>query len=171
MIGALQRAAPSMPMIMNKRIGDMFPCHKIFQVSLDDLVWKALRTMRDREVSAVPITNDTGAIVGVFSNKDVRRVLQSRDLYPRVLSTLREFQASKVAAEISTAHRHINIPSVSVTKDDTVQTALDKMAGLELHRVFIVDDDKRPVGVIALGDMLRLFAELPDSDYFGRFFD
>lgn len=44
--------------------------------------------------------------------------------------------------------------SVSLTGSDTLATALTKLAENRIHRLYIVDDANRPIGICSLKDIL-----------------
>jgi CBS domain-containing protein len=48
--------------------------------------------------------------------------------------------------------------TVTVTPDATVREILDLMHTRAVHRVWVVDDARRPTGVIALSDVLAAIA-------------
>lgn len=50
------------------------------------------------------------------------------------------------------------IPKVlSVKPTDTFAKVLETLKETKVHRLYILDDDNTPKGVITLGDVLRLF--------------
>lgn len=48
------------------------------------------------------------------------------------------------------------ITPVHVKPSATFQEVLDVFADKKVHRVFVVDDDLKPVGVVSLGDALKV---------------
>ena len=46
---------------------------------------------------------------------------------------------------------------VTVTLSSTLETVLLKLCWFRLHRVWIVDEENRPIGVITLTDVLKVF--------------
>ena len=47
------------------------------------------------------------------------------------------------------------IMPVHVTLSTSFQEVLEVFASKRVHRVFVVDDDLKPIGVISLGDALK----------------
>ena len=52
------------------------------------------------------------------------------------------------------------IAAVVARPDDTLAHVIGRLAACKVHRVYVVDDRRRPVGVVSLKDILaRLHAE------------
>ena len=47
----------------------------------------------------------------------------------------------------------------SLQESSPIETALERMAGLQVRRLAIVDDEERLVGILALDDVVELLAE------------
>jgi CBS domain-containing protein len=80
--------------------------------------------------------------------KDLRLIAPEVSILPRLYLSVSEF-LSRVKRE-TTAPQH----AVVCTKDDTFLTVLQKICANRVHRVWIVDSSKRPVGVVSLRDVL-----------------
>jgi len=44
---------------------------------------------------------------------------------------------------------------ITVRPDDTLAHALIKCVDHNIHRVFVINDDREPIGVVSLTDILR----------------
>jgi CBS domain-containing protein len=100
-------------------------------------------------ISALPVVDRMGAMVGVISRTDLLRVGRTRRSsgHPRKVLTLPEMYA-----------REVMTPTVEiVTADVPLHTAARRMVRQHLHRLF-VSDDRRPKGVISVKEMIRAVA-------------
>jgi len=50
-------------------------------------------------------------------------------------------------------------PSCHVHEDATVAHVVNLLAKTGYHRVFVVDDDMKPVGVVSFADIIKFFIE------------
>lgn len=55
---------------LSTEIGDVMTT-EIFSIKEDDFVFEAIRLMGDKQVRRVPITNETGELVGIIAMADV----------------------------------------------------------------------------------------------------
>lgn len=167
MLKALNDAMPHMAAVAAKTLAELGLAEprEVVASRLDDCVWTALHAMRTHNVSAVPITGADGAIVGVFSNRDIRLLMTSKDLYPRMFQTLREFTAAKLAAEVDA-----KMPVFSVRAEETMGRTVAQLYALRVHRLFVTDARNRVTGVVSLSDVLSVLVHEP-AGYFGSYFD
>lgn len=107
----------------------------------------AIVTLADCHISAVPVVDAAGRMLGVVSSTDI---LTSEAEAPD--SSAREglFQDTSVS-EIMT------LRPLTVSPDTEVREAAQQMLYAEIHRLFVVDDD-RVVGVISTSDIMRAVA-------------
>jgi len=49
---------------------------------------------------------------------------------------------------------------VTVRADDTLETVINITTNKKIHRVYLVDNDFKPIGVISLGDIIRAFVPM-----------
>ena len=117
-------------------------------------------------ISAVAVVGVDGRLLGCVSNRDARVIATARHsvsvLHGPVRSLLR------LAHDSSTNIMH---PSIHAKATDTLATVMSRLATSRIHRVFVVDDDNKPVGVVSLSDVLNTLVKEPKPDYFGAFFD
>ena len=99
-------------------------------------VRKAAAFLEDRGIGAALVVNDDGRAVGVLSRSDVlRAVLAGADEAP-----VRDFMSQGV---------------IAVQPDAEARQAAVLMVRCEVQRVFVVDEDGAPVGVVSTTDLLR----------------
>lgn len=128
----------------------------------DVTLHEAVAWLIDRGISGAPVIDDAGRPIGVLSRTDV--VLHDREeprhLEPEVDSGSplpprwwRGFQLEKVD---TTRVRDLMTPAVfSVREDESAWSAIEQLRELNVHRLFVVDDNGVLVGVITSLDVVR----------------
>ncbi len=71
-----------------------------------------------------------------------------------VLQYLKWQPETSILASIQNAK---SLHPVTVTEWSTFEDVVLKLAATRVHRVWVVDDDNKPIGVISLGDVFRVF--------------
>lgn len=101
-------------------------------------------------VSGVPVVDDDGTVVGVVSQRD----LLEREIRHRLLRfrpRLRRKVRGSRADELMTA------PAITVPQDAGVAEAIRLMEDHGVHRLPVLDDDAKLVGIVGRSDLLRGF--------------
>lgn len=120
---------------------------KLQSVSPDVPVLEAVTTMAEQHVSALPVLDIHGAIVGVISTTDV---LQAEAEADDAEARAALFESSNVSDLMTARARTIEASA-------TIADAAQQMLYLEVHRLFVVEDEKL-VGVVSQTDIVRAVA-------------
>ena len=103
------------------------------------------------QVSGIAIVDEDGRLLSNFSTADFARIIAAGAtaasvlLLPVHVSLVRQAQS-----------RHCQAP-VSVRTSDTMVTVVKKMAMFRVHRIWVIDGDDKPLGVITPFEVLRAF--------------
>jgi len=116
-------------------------------VDLDATVGDAITTLADAHVSALPVTDPRGAIVGVVSTTDILSAL-SETTEPDARERLID---ETPVREIMTPRSRVIAP------DAEVLDAAREMLYLDVHRLF-VEEHGRLIGVISQTDIVGAVA-------------
>ena len=123
------------------------------------------RTLSDNRISGVPVTDESGHIVGILSLKDIiTRYAEDPDSRPRRgagfyhLSSEEmleeDFESFEVPAESEdTAESVMTAQVYAVNVDDGLRTIAAMMSKHRIHRV-LVEDSGRHVGLISTMEIL-----------------
>jgi len=121
---------------------------------------EAIAFLVDSGFSAAPVIDEAGRPVGVISRTDVVVYDRERLILPRaapfyfesadeIAEAVREEQAAACVADVMT-------PAVfAVPPQAPLDEAAEQMADLNVHRLFVVDEDGTLVGVVSALDLLR----------------
>ena len=113
-----------------------------------DPVAEAIVTLADSHISAVPVVDAGGRMVGVVSSTDI---LTSEAEACDCTERASLFEDTSVS-EIMTPR------PLTVSPDADVREAAQQMLYAEIHRLFVVEAD-RVVGVISTSDIMRAVAK------------
>lgn len=107
----------------------------------DKTVWEAVQLLQEKQVSALAVVNADGKLVANFSASDLRGLKFSD--FPSLLQSLDKFLPASSKN-----------PKV-VMEDVSLSHVLFSLSDNKIHRVWLVDSDKKPLGVISLTDILK----------------
>ncbi len=111
---------------------------------------KARTLMRDHDISVLPVTENDGSIFGAISFFDVLKVIVPKESQDRGSKdgtlTASDFDASTIAGKAITIERQKSISDAA------------KVMGSNGASSLIIDDNGKPLGVVAQKDMLELIA-------------
>ena len=113
-------------------------------VGLDAAVTEAIVTLTDCHISALPVVDGGGRMVGVISSTDI---LTSEAEATDSVAREALFDDTPIR-ELMTAH------PLTVGPDADVKEAAQAMLYADVHRLFVTDGD-RVVGVISTTDIVR----------------
>ncbi|HEX9635612.1 MAG TPA: CBS domain-containing protein [Candidatus Limnocylindria bacterium] len=129
--------------------GDLMTIDPVL-VAVDAPLEEAERLILDYGVSGLPVVDQGGALVGVVSQTDFMHLAN-----PDVRSLIHHKASGIRVGEV------MSRPPVTVLLTTPLVEAARRMVVERVHRVVVVDDDQRPLGVLAAMDFVTLFAEGP----------
>ena len=117
--------------------------------------------LRQNRVSAFPVVDDDGKVIGVVSEADMlaKEVLNA-DHTGTITAMLHRREQDK--ADGLTARDLMTHPAVTVTPDDSVEQAARLMYTLQVKRLPVIDRSGGLVGIISRTDVLAVY-DRPDS--------
>jgi CBS domain-containing protein len=129
--------------------------------------FKDIATMlRRHRVSAFPVIDDDGKVIGVVSEADMLAkealIAASADVLPgRISGALHHRQFAKATAV--TAAELMTKPPVMITQDEPVTSAARLMYQCRVKRLPVVTEDGRLAGIISRADVLSVYSR-PDEE-------
>jgi len=113
--------------------------HEVFSISPDATVFEALRSMAQLNVGALMVRDDSGRLVGIFSERDYARKIILRGKSSR-----------------ETKVEEIMTPRVFYIKvNQTIEEGMALMTKNKCRHLPVLDDDEELVGVISIGDIVK----------------
>jgi len=109
-------------------------------------VTKAISLCVDNRYGGVGVLDDAGALKGNFSISDLR-ILNPENFQHLLKHTVKRFMEE-------TKGELMKLP-VSVHPDETLHSAVHKMIQSHIHRVYVLDAQGRPVGVVSTSDVVQ----------------
>ncbi|HEU5205791.1 MAG TPA: CBS domain-containing protein [Candidatus Limnocylindrales bacterium] len=134
------------PSAFDRLVGDYMSLPAVV-VAVDDLVERAETLLVEHHVSGLPVVDATGAIVGVVSRTDI--LGES----PRVSALVRGHADRLLVGELMSS------PAITVSITTTLREAARVMRDARIHRVVVVDEAARPVGVLSASDYVAIAAD------------
>jgi CBS domain-containing protein len=118
--------------------------------------------LAEHRVSAAPVVDDAGRVLGVTSEADLLLKEEFPDPdqdIPLVWTKRRHLERAKAAG--STARDLMTVALVSISPDATVAEAARRMHRAQIKRLPVIGEGGRLVGIISRGDLLKVF-DRPD---------
>ncbi|HEX3275747.1 MAG TPA: CBS domain-containing protein [Gemmatimonadales bacterium] len=126
------------------RVADLMQ-QPVVTVDTEGTVRDAVVLLSEDHISALPVTDRTGKMVGVVSTSDILTAeAEGAPLGTRDLETM-------TVAELMTPR------PITVSPETDVKEAAQQMLYADVHRLFVTADD-RLVGVISTTDIVRAVA-------------
>jgi len=121
--------------------------------------------LRQHRVSAFPVLNEAGEVIGVVSESDLLNKMAlggGEDHVPGMITgILRHKQLEK--ARGVTASDLMTAPPVTVSPEDTVEHAARLMYVRGVKRLPVVDAENRLAGIVSRADVLAVYGR-PDAE-------
>ncbi|KAF5893617.1 5'-AMP-activated protein kinase subunit gamma-1-like isoform X1, partial [Clarias magur] len=125
--------------------------HNIAFIRPDTPIIKALSVFVDRRVSALPVVDNTGKVVDIYSKFDV-------------INLAAEKTYNNLDMSVTEALKHRSQYFEGVMKcgqHETLETIVDRIVKAEVHRLVVVDESSNIEGIISLSDILRALVLSP----------
>ena len=127
--------------------GDLMTMEPVV-VGVEAPIEEAQGLLLEYEVSGLPVVDAAGALVGVISQTDFMHLGD-----PEVSNLIRHKPSGIKVGEV------MSRPAVTVMLSTTLREAARTMIDERVHRVVVIDERQRPIGVLAAMDFVKLYAE------------
>ncbi|KAI8060421.1 uncharacterized protein B0P05DRAFT_558064 [Gilbertella persicaria] len=149
-----QRHFSDIECIMNKTLRQLdLGVSDVIAVNADSLVLDALALMSKHNISSVAVLGHMGVVLGNISMTDVKHVMKS---YHHQLLWKTCFQfVSLVRIQQGIDDGQDRLPVFDVRLDTTLGFAVAKLLATKSHRVWVVDEREKAIGVVSITDVMR----------------
>ncbi|MFF7969881.1 CBS domain-containing protein [Streptomyces sp. NPDC007905] len=143
------------------RVSDVMT-HAAVAVGRGALFKDIVERMEQWQVSALPVLEGDGRVIGLVSEADLLPKEEFRDSDPDRLTQLRRLSDLAKAGAL-TAEEVMTTPAVTVRADATLAEAARIMALRHVKRLPVVNAEGLLEGVVSRGDLLKVFLR-PDGE-------
>lgn len=138
-------------------VGDVMT-HTVIAVGPQATFQEIARTMHEWDVSAIPVLEGDGRVIGVVSEADLLPKTSYTDRAPQPPETRARMAMEELHATGGlTADTLMSTPAVSVHTGVRLTEAARIMARRHVKRLPVVDGDGRLVGIVSRADLLTMF--------------
>ena len=110
--------------------------------SIDDSLNEAARLMWEHDLGSVPVVDRDGRLAGIVTDRDICMAAYTQGRAPGAIPVTSAMTPNVLCCHI----------------DDVVDTAEQLMREGQVRRLPVIDNDGRPIGMLALNDLARLAA-------------
>jgi CBS domain-containing protein len=152
-----------MPITIDLRVAECMTRSVVSVNSNADLT-KAIGIMDRESLSALPVVDDAGCVCGILSNSDLVRITYDLQCDVCVLPHVSECVRKTLIDSLAEDNEGIKVSSVMTANVETISEMADiaeaatRMIASEIHHLPVVDESKRPIGIIATTDIVRAVA-------------
>jgi CBS domain-containing protein len=148
---------------MNATVKDVMSTHAIAIMEFASFREIATR-LRELKVSAFPVIDSEGKVVGVVSEVDLLPKEALEGVVPGVLHGLgHRREETKITA--TTAADLMTTPAVTIGPDEPVSHAARLMYSYRVKRLPVTTEDGRLIGIVTCSDMLSVYSR-PDEQIY-----
>lgn len=112
----------------------------------------ALKLFIRRRVSALPVLNEAGELLDIYSKFDVIHLAAQKKCDPEM--TMEEALAKRPSVFGAV---------ITCKKTESVAVVTERIARHEVHRLVVTDEDNKVVGVVSLSDLLKFLILRPET--------
>jgi len=133
------------------KVNNCFKPSKVVSITADKTALDAYRLMIQERVSGLAVVDQEGKLVGSLSCSDLKGSMESNlfhDLYLPIAMYL-----DKGTQQFD---RKQSLIPVACTVDTTIYEVLHKLSSKHIHRLFVTNNDNKPIGVLSLCDIISM---------------
>ena len=135
----------------------MTPGSDVVQVSPDTPYKEIARLLTSHGVSAVPVVDDQGRVVGVVSEADLMAKESHKEAHKTPLLAGHRERDLETKAAGMTAAELMTSPAVTIAADADVVRAARLMEGRGVKRLPVVDEQGHLAGIVSRRDLIGVF--------------
>jgi len=123
---------------------------RVVCISEDATALEAFRLMHNEKVSGLAVVDRDNRVVGAISPSDMKEIHFDGGEFISLYLPVSEFIGKSRKGDATVPSRDI-----SVTSSSTLEEVINNFANHRVHRLFVVDSNHHPVGVISISDLLK----------------
>mmetsp|Transcript_22598 Transcript_22598/g.56521 ORF Transcript_22598/g.56521 Transcript_22598/m.56521 type:complete len:382 (+) Transcript_22598:229-1374(+) len=127
----------------------------VLPVKTDEQTIKAFELMVSKGSSGLAVVDESGMITQNFSTSDIKIFFDDKQNLAVLHLPIEDYLAKKVDHTKETKSHQTRAPISVCHADDDLAGVITKMVKTGYHRVWVVDLDKKPLGILSLTDVFR----------------
>ncbi|WP_405862612.1 CBS domain-containing protein [Streptomyces sp. NBC_00090] len=149
---------------MRHRRIDQLMTRDVVSVRGDAPFKEVTRTLSQHQVTAVPVVDGDGRVVGVVSEGDLLRKAADQAAAPSGLPAVPDLETwERAKAEGTRAEELMSAPAVCARPEWTVAEAARLMEVQRVKRLVVVDGDDHLLGIVSRRDLLAVYLREDDD--------
>jgi CBS domain-containing protein len=141
---------------MKRNVGQLMTS-EVISVAPTARFKEIVRVMTEHRISAVPVVDEHGGLVGIVSEEDLIQKEADPGAYDEPLSESRRHRRRRMKAAGAAASDVMTREVISIGPAASIEEAAGQMAERHVKRLPVVAGDGRLLGIISRVDLLKVF--------------
>jgi len=131
---------------------------EVVTVYSDTSALDSFRLMIEKRISGVAIIDrEEGTLFSNLSAGDIK-LIAGETLFTKLFKSVKEF-----VQDIRSTTNEAQCPIVCVHPDAKMKDVMNRLVSTRMHRLYVVDENQRPLGVVSLGDVTTAVSEYENT--------
>lgn len=140
-----------------RKIADIMSLNLI-TLSPEHLCYHALLKMQEHQLHHIPLVDDSGSLVGIISDRDLKQQLQESFQLDNANQTDMEWMLRPLSEIMS-------YPAVTVTPDESVLHVTQMILSHKISSVIVLPEGSQiPAGIVTETDLLHLLQSILEEE-------
>jgi CBS domain-containing protein len=133
-------------------------CQGVISVQHNSHVRAAFELMKEKKISSVGILDGEGKLVGSLSISDIKLLGYDARFWELLTDSVESYLAGLRLRDASRTIPDEKDP-IRCTPETTLASCVKMMTFYDIHRLFVVDNNQKPLGVVSLEDALPILLQ------------
>lgn len=137
---------------------------KVITVKEADMVLDVVKILSANKISACPVVDDYGRLLANFSLSNLKGL--KRETFGELLLPISDYlnlQRIKETESFVSIDTYKALRPQTCRATDTFEAVVYKIVATRVHRLWVVDDQNKVIGVISVGDLFAPFLSEPPA--------
>jgi len=140
--------------------------HSVIKINQSQPAIEAFKIMDEKQVSAAAIVDDKNVLINTISVTDIKYLaIEEGRKFRSLISSVLDYigQVRQNEPQDPVWEGKTRFPAIHCYPEYTLEKVILKLASTRVHRLFIVDHDHHPIGVISLRDIMQELVRRVDA--------
>lgn len=151
---------------MSKTVAEVMTT-EVLTVKQETPLNEAIKTLADKKISALPVVDESGKLVGTLSERDLMWQESGVETPPYIMlldSIIYLQNPAQHDKEIQkalgqTVGEVMGDSPLTIKPEEPVREAARMMHSEKIRRLAVIDEQEKVIGIITQGDIVRMMAE------------